>query len=76
MFEYWMPKIGQRVKLNRKGFSSLRLDSEEAFAQAMNMQVMALENMGTEREPIWAVEVDQPLINCYMLDSSMLTPLP
>lgn len=69
------PHVGQKVKLNRVGFAELKLESEEAFEQAKNMTIIGVENLGDAYEPIWSIDVNQPLINQFMLDTSMVQPL-
>lgn len=68
----WKPSVGDIVKLSAYGYHTLALQSHEAFEQAERMRVNRVENVGTDSEPIWVVEVDQPLINRFILESTML----
>jgi hypothetical protein len=71
------PTIGQRVCLNNTGYDRLWLRSREAIKQSQNMRITDVENInaGTGSEPIWMIEVDQPLIDFFLLDSSMVDPI-
>lgn len=73
--ETFQPIVGMHVKLSAESFKRLWLDSEEAFKQAQSMRITYVENIGYESEPVWLVEVDQPLINKFLLEASMLKPL-
>lgn len=71
----WIPHVGQRVQLNKVGYATLHLTSNEAHEQAKRMVITDVENLGHAHAPIWAIEVDQPLINIFLLDSSMVDPI-
>jgi hypothetical protein len=38
------------------------------------MRITGVENMGHPRAPIWAIDVDQPLIDMFMLHADMVDP--
>jgi hypothetical protein len=69
-----VPVVGQRVRLNNTGYDRLWLRSREAIKQSQNMAIMSVENLnsGTSSEPIWLIEVDQPEIDFFLLDASMV----
>lgn len=69
------PSIGQRVRLNDCGYQGLHLTSAEAMRQSTDMRITDVENIGYPERPIWAIDVDQPLINMFLLDASMVDPL-
>ena len=68
------PTVGQRVCLNDEGYDRLGLRSREAIKQSQNMTITEVENInaGTSSPPIWMIEVDQPEINFFLLDASMV----
>lgn len=68
--------VGQRVKLNAHGYSMLRLDSAEAHEAAKDLVVTYMENIGYADAPIWSMDVDSPLINMFLLDSTMFEAKP
>ena len=68
------PYVGQKVRLNDIGYDELRLSSREAFKQAEKLTIRYVENIGYEDAPIWAIDVDQPLIDMFLLDSRMVEP--
>lgn len=69
------PYIGQRVRLNNCGYERLHLQSADAIRQSMSMIVTNVENMGYDNAPIWAIDVDQPAINMFLLESGMVEPI-
>ena len=69
------PHIGQRVRLNDYGYSRLHLQSADAIRQSTDMRITNVENMGYDNAPIWAIDVDQPEINIFMLHASMVEPI-
>ena len=73
------PYLGQRVTLNAAGYQELGLRSKEAFDQAQEMRIIAFENINADAPPdspeIWVVQVDKPLIDMFLIDTTMLTPL-
>lgn len=70
------PYVGQKVKLTRESYKDLRLDSYEAFEQSKCMTIMEVgDNIGYPSDPIYPIQVDQPLINRFLLDASMVEPL-
>lgn len=68
------PYVGQRVRLNDSGYERLHLHSKEAFEQSTDMKITLVENVGYEHSPVWAIDVDQPLINQFLLDATMVEP--
>jgi hypothetical protein len=68
------PTVGQRVRLNDRGYADLHLTSAEAIRQSQDMRITGVENMGHPRAPIWAIDVDQPLIDMFMLHADMVDP--
>lgn len=58
------PHVGQKVKLSRRGYQSLHLESEEEFEQAKNLTITAVAQLGPN---VYDIRVDQPLINRFML---------
>lgn len=66
------PYVGQRVRLNDEGYASLHLQSAEAFEQSKSMVITEVENMAYPSKPVWAIEVDQPLINQFLLHAGMV----
>ena len=67
--------VGQRVKMNAFGYEELRLGSLEAFEASKCLTITYVNNIGTEDQPIWDVDVDNPLINMFLLESSMFEAL-
>jgi len=71
------PFVGQRVYLNDEGMEMVcGLKSREEIRQASDMTItyVASESL-TFPEDTFAIEVDQPLINVYLLDHNMVDPL-
>lgn len=66
------PIVGQRVRLNDAGYESLHLTSAQAIRQSQDMRITRVENMGTTSNPIWAIDVNQPLINMFLLHAEMV----
>lgn len=66
------PIIGQRVRLNDYGYEHLHLTSGEAIRQSTDMRITEVENMGTSACPIWAIDVNQPLISQFLLHAEMV----
>lgn len=58
------PHVGQKVKLSRRGYQSLHLESEEEFEQAKIMTITAVKIVG---DGVYDIRVDQPLIDQFML---------
>jgi hypothetical protein len=70
------PYIGQRVRLNDVGYRDLHLTSADAIRQSTEMRITGVENMGGRGGPdIWAIDVDQPLIDMFMLHAGMVDPI-
>ena len=67
--------VGQRVKMNAFGYEELRLGSLEAFEASKDLTLTYIKNIGTPDAPIWDVEVDNPLINMFLLEGNMFEPL-
>lgn len=66
------PFVGQRVRLNDVGYESLHLTSAEAIRQSQDMRITFVENVGTVSSPVWAIDVNQPLINMFLLHAEMV----
>lgn len=63
------PKVGDVVRLNDKALESIRLQSWEAIRQASRMTVTWVGDESlTFPEVTWPIEVDQPLVNMFLLD--------
>lgn len=71
----WKPYLNQRVKLSRKGYAELKLNTPEAYEASKSMRITSFENLGYDHEPIWVVTVDAPEINIFMLSTDLLEPL-
>lgn len=67
--------VGQRVKMSPFGYKQLTLDSLEAFEASKDLVITSIENIGTSADPIWAVEVNHPLIDQFLLEGQMFQPL-
>lgn len=67
--------VGQRVKMSAFGYKQLTLDSLEAFEASKCLTITYINNIGTNKAPIWDVDVDNPLINMFLLEGSMFEPL-
>lgn len=63
--------VGQRVRMSDYGYSVLHLTSEAAHQAAQDLKITSIDNLGYDREPIWAVEVDKPEINMFLLEAQM-----
>ncbi|MEZ2310822.1 hypothetical protein AB6809_29680 [Paraburkholderia sp. RCC_158] len=66
------PLIGQRVRLNDYGYEQLHLTSREAIHQSHDMRITGVENMGNAEHPIWAIDVNQPALNMFLLHAEMV----
>lgn len=71
----WTPYVGQHVTLSRSGYVDLSLDSREAFEQAKDMVITGVEQVGYHHDPVYVIHVNAPLINMFLLESSMLKPI-
>jgi hypothetical protein len=70
------PFVGQRVRLNDVGYRDLHLTSADAIRQSTDMRITGVENMAVRGgPPIWAIDVDQPLIDMFMLHAGMVDPI-
>lgn len=69
------PYVGQKVKLSRKGYESLKLESLEAHEAAKSLTITSVKNIGYPSDPIWDIHVDNPLIDMYMLNQYCFDPL-
>jgi hypothetical protein len=70
------PFIGQRVRLSDVGYRHLHLTSAEAIRQSTDMRITGVENMGGRGgADIWAIDVDQPLIDMFMLHAGLVDPI-
>lgn len=70
------PHVGQRVKLSRVGYASLKPDSPEMCDDAREMIITGVSgNIGSERDPIYDIQVNKPLINQFMLMQTMFDEL-
>ena len=67
--------VAQRDKMNAFGYEELRLGSLEAFEASKCLTITYVNNIGTEDQPIWDVDVDSPLINMFLLEGNMFEPL-
>jgi len=63
--------VGQRVRLNRLGYSIVHLTSAEAFEASKNLVITEIQNIGHIDAPVWHVSVDNPLIDMFLLEASM-----
>lgn len=63
--------VGQRVKLSDFGYSVLNLPSAAAHQAAQDLTITQIDNVGYLSDPVWAVEVDKPEINMFLLESTM-----
>lgn len=77
--KYFKPHVGQLVRLNDSGYANVGIRSQEAAKQAERMRITSFHNINDGAAPgtppIWVIEVDQPMMNVYLLDTSMVTPL-
>lgn len=69
------PYVGQQVKLSRKGYASLKLESPEAHEAAKSLTITSVKNVGYQSNPVWDIHVDNPLIDMYMLNQECFDPL-
>ena len=72
------PYVGQRVRLNDTGMRQIGgITSKEMYAASQNMVIVGVENVnaGTPSPPIWAIDVDQPLINRFLLTEDDVDPI-
>ncbi|CAD6562661.1 hypothetical protein ACFQ3P_38605 [Paraburkholderia sabiae] len=69
------PSIGQRVRLNDDGYEQLHLTSREAIRQSCDMRITGVEDMGCAGHPIWAIDVDQPALNMFLLHAELVDPI-
>lgn len=66
-------KIGSVVRLKAEEYQYLHLTSPEAFEQAKKMHITKIENInGPKDPPIFVIEVAEPLMNQFLLDTSMV----
>jgi len=64
------PYIGQRVRLNNHGMKSIGgIISTKMFHESQNMRVTNVSTLLVEDPPIWEIEVNQPEINQFLLNS-------
>lgn len=72
------PKVGEIVMLNNKGLTVIcGLTSWEMVKQASFMNVTGIsENLGTEKDPFWSVDVDQPLISPFLFTNRQIDLIP
>lgn len=62
------PYIGQLVTLNDEGIEQINgLRSRDAIKQSLKMKITTIEYIETSDSDIYLIEVDQPLINEYMI---------
>jgi hypothetical protein len=67
------PKVGDVVCLNDYGLSRLKLNNWSEIRQAGRMTVVWVDESSlTEPEETYAVDVDQPAINKFLLDHTMI----
>ena len=67
-----LPTIGQTVKLNSEGMSAIGgLHSEEQINQAKKMTITYVSNnpLTNDGSELYDIEVNQPLINKFMLNN-------
>lgn len=73
----WRPTVGQKVRLSNAGYADLRLKDREEIRQSQEMTITQVEDInGGFGVPIWTIEVDQPAINRFMLDATLVEPIP
>ena len=64
--------VGQKVFLNKHGMETIYgIRSDEEYRQSKNLTITRIRRVGPK---IWAIEVDQPLINRYMLSHLDVSP--
>lgn len=68
--------VGQRIKLNDKGFRQITLRSHQDFLDSQDLTVTTIFdiNAGSGQESIWVVQVDKPSINKFLLSADMFSP--
>lgn len=65
-------KVGDRVRLNREGWSRGLVRSPEDATEAIDgVSILEIENIGSKHDPIWSLEVSGSGLSIYMLDASM-----
>lgn len=70
------PTVGQRVRLNDHGLDAIWCKTQEAIKQAQAMTITHVDDESmTEPEDTWLIEVDQPIINQFLIDHTMVDPL-
>ncbi len=70
------PHVGQRVKLNDEGKRTIGgLTSQAMIDQAASMTVTGVFDVDMGHLGIWDIEVDQPLINRFILSNEDLDPI-
>lgn len=73
----WRPKVGQKVRLSNAGYENLHLKDREEIRQSQEMTITQVEDINGGFGPaIWTIDVDQPLINRFLLDATMVEPIP
>lgn len=72
------PYVGQKVRLNDEGYSQIGVRSREQAKAAENMTITRFANLNEKAPPgsdeIWMIKVDQPLMDMFMLDTTMVEP--
>ncbi len=71
-------KVGDRVRLNDYGMDMIGgLRNRAMIDQAKDMRITEVWdlNEGSDWEPIWHIEVDQPLIGMYLLTAECVSAL-
>lgn len=63
--------VGQRVKMSAFGYTQLRLDSIEAFEASKDLVITNIQGMALG---VWAIDVNNPLINMFLLEAEMFEP--
>lgn len=66
------PQVGQRVKLNRKGYQARLIASEEDVKAAQEMIIKAVEK--SDQPGVWLIDVSGTL-NRYMLNNLVVEPI-
>ena len=57
--------------MNDLGLEICHLTTVEEFKASQDLKITGFENLGYEHSPIWNIDVDNPLINKFLLDMSM-----
>ena len=68
---YKRPTVGMKVRVNNFGLSQLHLTTIEEFNASQNLTITNVENLGYPDSPVWAIGVDNPEINKFMLEIVM-----